>query len=179
MAIQGKDGGRYIKIIRDRCEFHPSSVLVCFYEFKSRKDRDIYFNREKDIMNFVNSNFNTFHQNTYDAAEILSKSGVDISKLDSPDKLSKEIQKILDKNSDLISDLQLIRRDWKEPTFARTKFKNKKYLIELGFKEEWFTPIVLPTICTLSTGVFVGQNFSYDCLYKELKKIFKNDFVDC
>lgn len=182
MAIQSKDGRRYIKVIRDLCEFRPGSVSVCFYEFKSREDRDAYFKREQEITDFVNSKFNAFHKNTYDAAEILLKSGVDVSKInteDTPDKFSKEIQKILDKNSDLFYDLQIIRRDWMNSNFAKTKFKNKKYLIELGFKDEWLTPITIPNICKLNTGVFINQNFSYDCLYKELKKIFKDDYVDC
>lgn len=176
MALIHKDG-KYIKVIRENCVFYPSSVLISYYEFDSKEDRDNYFKREKEINDFVSKHRNTYNELNLKAAETLSQvPGVD---LNSFDQFPKEVKKILNDAIDLMWDLQLITREWKSQNFSKTKFKNKKQLIELGFNEEWFTPVKLPVIGTVSTGVFLNQTFSFDCLYKELKKIFKTDFVDC
>jgi len=59
------------------------------------------------------------------------------------------------------------------------KFKNQKALEALGFKEGWLKPLNYWGLNALETGVYTNQNFGYECLYKELKKILNVGYVDC
>ena len=58
------------------------------------------------------------------------------------------------------------------------KVQKSEYLMKSVLIKR-FTPLKSWGINSVHTGAFINQTFSYDCLYKELKKIFKEDFIDC
>lgn len=172
MSLVNKNTGKYIKVIRDRTVIMPNSFQVSFYEFESREDRDLYFKREKEISSFlVKCDLEIIR---------LQKEVDDLSEgLSDDEKLPVDLKKKIDFLLNFSSEVNSIRFDWNNSSGFGTKFKSMDLLSDLGFNESWLTPLKPWEIGTVHTGNFVNQNFSYDCLYKELKKVFKEDFIDC
>jgi hypothetical protein len=178
MAIENLSSGKYLKLIREETVFKGSSVEVCFYEFDSREDRDKYFKRKSEVSEFVErvtaivdgwlADVNTKIE-AWAAENKVTNLSIDM--------LPKEFSDTIKKCSRMSEDLSILRFGWDKieplPTLSSQKDFDK-----LGFSKDWLTPLNQWSICTAYTGAFTNQNFSAECLYKELKKVFK-DYVDC
>lgn len=165
--------GRYIKVIRELCEFSLSGVTVYYYEFKSRADRDAFFTRKQEIHDFVKRGREKCEQLSEEIFETLSTLN-----LKEGDQIPVKYQEKLNEIDTFFTDIDTIGKNWDRDE-ALPEFESQALLDECGFKEEWKTPLAPWAINSVNTGVFTNQNFSFGCLYKELKKIFKTDFVDC
>lgn len=179
MALLARDSGRYIKVIRERCIFMPSAVQVFYYEFDSKNDRDDYFTRKAEVEKFLelataeSLKFDIKINEIVDAA--LPKDEKEIQNFVLPD----EATNLHREKDQFVLDLIAVESNWdnEEPLLIGLKSINKFKL--LGFKEEWLTPLKPVAINGIMTGAFTNQTFSFPCLYKELKKMFKDDFIDC
>lgn len=173
MALVNRKTGKYIKVIRDQTIFSLNSVQVFYYEFKTQKDRDAYFKRLDEIKEFEE----TVNQKV---DELI----VDYNKR--YDENIKNNEFIGDKNSfikemryieGVSSELDIIRFGWSSNK-KLPELKNRELFESLGYKKEWDTPLNSWGINSVHTGAFNGQTFSFESLYKELKKVFKHDYVD-
>lgn len=180
MAIVSSKSGQYIKVLRGSSVFTPSSVQVSFYSFKSKSDRDEFFKREKDVLNFV-SNVNSYLIESYSKLNSDIESWAvskGLSKISSVDKLPKDLRDRLTKCEDLSELAFRVKTQWNSSEKIDL-IKDMSTALELGFDMNWLTPLRAWEISSLCTGEFTNQTFSYACLYKELKKVFGSDFVDC
>ena len=150
--------GRYIKVIRELCEFSLSGVTVYYYE---------------EIHDFVKRGREKCEQLSEELFETLSTLN-----LKEGDQIPVKYQEKLNEIDTFFTDIDTIGKNWDRDE-ALPEFESQALLDECGFKEEWKTPLAPWAINSVNTGVFTNQNFSFGCLYKELKKIFKTDFVDC
>lgn len=158
MALQNTLSGMYLKIIPHLCTVTPSSVQVSFYAFQSREDRDEYFNRRDEILTFLSA-----CETKISLLKNLLREG--------------DCSAIMSKLSAFEEDVSFIRSRWEFVSFP--KFRSQELLNECGFNEMWCTPLKPWSILTVHTGKFVGQKTSLDGLYSELKRVYKNNFVDC
>ncbi len=179
MAIEHKGTGKYIKVVRELTEFRPNSVVVYYYEFGSRADRDEYFKRKKEIHQFLAKGDVEFSSTDVKAVAMFKSLGIDPSTIKTVEELPKEISDLIVSSENMLADLNLIRFNWDKPSVQGLKFKNKGALVPLGFKEEWLVPLNFWALNAMETGAYTNQTFSFDCLYKELKNVFKVDFEDC
>lgn len=176
MALKNSKNGRYLKVIRELTTFTPLSVQVFYYEFESEKDRTEYFRRETSIKKFLaegDIKYALLKEELKDKISELENTEQYKTFADYP----KSIRDLITKSEQFISDLDTIRFCWNRSELP--KFKSQDILDEIGFEKSWLTPLKPWGINSVHTGAFVNQNFSYECLYKELKKIFSNDFIDC
>jgi len=178
MALQNSKTGTYIKVILDRCSFRPNSVEVAYYEFENKADRDAYFKREKEIKDFgakCDLKFAVLEKEVVDA---VLKGKVDGTKVTKLTDLPKGVQKLVLASEAFVSDSSKIRFGWDKEEPLPSEYQSQKLLDECGFNFEWLKPLRSHGINYMSTGIFTNQTFSMDCLYKELKKVFKTDFID-
>jgi len=176
MALKNNKTGRYLKVIRELTTFTPLSVQVFYYEFESEKDRIEYFKRESAIKKFLAEGDVKQALLQEEIKDAISKLG-DTEKYKSVGDLPKAIRDLIAENEQFVSDLDTIRFCWNRSPLS--KFKSQSMLDEIGFDKNWFTPLKSWGINSVHTGAFINQTFSYECLYKELKKVFKDDFIDC
>lgn len=174
MALKSVEG-KYLKVIRELTEFRPTGVTVYYYEFKSEKDRDEYFQRQLDVHLFL-SRCNEKKQEL--DAEITKEVLALTHEIKSQDDYPDYIKKMIKDAEQFIVEVDTVGNYWDKPEHL-PKLTSQKLLDECGFKKEWKTPLSAWCINALNTGAFTNQNFSYECLYRELKKIFKDAFVDC
>lgn len=174
MALKSVEG-KYLKVIRELTEFRPTGVTVYYYEFKSEKDRDEYFSRQADVRAFLAAC--TEKKQQIDA-EIANEMAALKREIKSQDDIPVHIQKMMKESEQFIIDADTVGNYW-DKAEPMPRLATQKLLDECGFKKEWKTPLSAWCINALNTGAFTNQNFSYECLYRELKKIFKDDFVDC
>lgn len=180
MAIVNSKSGRYIKVIREMAVFRPTSVQVFYYSFSSRKDKEEYFSRRKSVNDFV-FNVKRYVEEENKKFEVeLSEflNGKDISKFSSIEDLPKRFRDLLSGISELSNYSFDVSRGW-DKLVPLKKFKDMDLVHSLGFDDSWLTPLQPWDIQSVSTGVFTNQNFTFECLYGELKKIFKDDYIDC
>lgn len=174
MALKSVEG-KYLKVIRELTEFRPTGVTVYYYEFKSEKDRDEYFYRQAAVRAFLEECTQRKRQMDEEIAKEMAALKREIkSEADIP----VHVKKMMDDAEQFIIDADTVGNYWDKPE-PMPRLSTQKLLEECGFKKEWKTPLSDWSINALNTGAFTNQNFTYECLYHELKKIFKDDFVDC
>lgn len=179
MSIVNVKNGRYIKVIRELTVFRPNSVEVYFYSFLSKNEKEEYFKRREQISeflfrceNFISTKYCELNSQVEEWIKRKELTSVDYSKL------PKHIRDSFDDLENLGKWASEVKFNWDTST-PITRFNNWDIVSELGFEEAWLTPLAHWEISSVHTGIFTNQTFSYDCLYKELKKIFKDDYVDC
>lgn len=180
MAIVNVKDGRYIKVIREMCVFRPTSVEVFYYSFGSKKEKEDYFARKAEVERFVlrgREYYDTESELLNHEIEEYAK-GAGIKKLKDISKLPLNFRERLDSLTKISKAVFSVEVGW-DGARPLPQFDEKAKLIELGFDESWMNPLPSWEICSLHTGAFTNQTFTYECLYHELKKVFKDDFVDC
>lgn len=180
MSIVNSKSGRYIKVIRELAVFRPNSVEVSFYSFGSRKEKEDYFARKLEVEKFLLNSDKYLLEKSIEVNEEIeawAKDAHSDGKLTADD-LPKAFRVQLDELSKLSKSVSVVRVGW-DGGDPLPKFENVGKLRELGFKDAWFVPLPFFEVSSVHTGAFTNQNFTYECLYAELKKIFKEDFVDC
>lgn len=181
MALQSLKSGKYIKVLRDRCIFTPNSVEVSFYSFDSKHDRDAYFSRKQDVSLFV-ANSTKLLDDEYNSLSDEIMRFLKINGLERLDSLDDLPEDLINKNrylEDLGKAIYEVRMGWDSHTPPKFDGEILIDLKKAGYDESWMNPLPDFSIGSVSTGAFTNQRFTYDCLYKELKKIFKNDYIDC
>lgn len=179
MALLAKDSGKYIKVIRDRCIFTSDAVQVFYYEFDSKKDRDEFFNRKSEVQEFLkkaHAKCLDFDSETDDiVSSALPKNEFDMGKFVFPESAIK----LHNEKDQFMLDLMVVEFGWDKEEPLPKDLKSIETFKSLGFKEDWFSPLKSVQINGLVTGAFTNQTFNFSCLYRELKKVFKEDFIDC
>lgn len=171
MAIKNTTNGRYIKVIRESAVFTPSGVEVGFLVFESKEERDRFFQREKEISEFV-SKLLSLQRELCVKLDEFSKSYVEGTDDFEARVLSDKIKRIFDT-------VQIISPNWDIPSVLEAEYKKDDFLKEMGFSESWLEPLGKVEHNRVRTGKYTNQTFTYECLYSELKKVFKNDYIDC
>jgi len=174
MALKSVDG-RYLKVVRELTEFRPTGIMVYYYEFLSKEDRDKYFTRQAGVRAFLTACQNKKLEIEDDLAKRVAGLNKEVKSLND---LPLDIQKDIKDCEQMMIDAEVVGMRWDKPE-PLPKFASQKRLNECGFDEAWRTPLAPWAINGLNTGAFTNQNFSYECLYKELKRVFKNSFIDC
>lgn len=173
MAIKNINTGRYIKVIREQTLFRMDGVLVGYYAFKDKDTRDLFYSR-RDMIKKVAS---------YCDSKVVDLVNEEAVYTDS-------IKDSRDLNLDFVHDLHLKQRGYSlNATLLRLNIDNdlSSVIRDLFNVDELFKNGLDESLLNVPdyeygqvvTGIFINQNFSYECLYKELKKIFKDDYIDC
>lgn len=180
MAIVNSKSGRYIKVIREMSVFRPNSVQVFYYSFSSRKDKEEYFSRRRSVDDFVFRVRKYVEESNKKFEDELSEflRGKDVSKFSSIDDLPKKFRDRVYELSELSNYSFDVLRGW-DKLVPLNAFKDVYLVHSLGFDDSWLIPLQPWDIQSVSTGAFTNQNFTFECLYGELKKIFKDDYIDC
>lgn len=180
MSLVNVKSGRYIKVLRDQAIFTPQSVSVAYYSFVSKEAKEEFFARKRGVENFVLAVEDYLEVEN----ERLTRDIEDYAKeknlesVGSIDELPKKFRARIAELSAISKASFVVYCGW-DGCEALPIPSNLEKLKELGFNEAWLTPMEPWEIATVNTGAFTNQNFTYECLYCELKKIFKDDFVDC
>lgn len=180
MAIFNKETGNYLKVVRDLTVFTPRSVKVTFYDFKSRKDRDLYFLRQAQVEKFLKHGnaqvkkwFEEFNGEVANYAR-----GMGLEELNSVSELPDVMQERYNELSAVSAFLRDLSFDWERGVSLPKDKQVANDLLVLGFMSDWSEPLSPTGLVTVHTGTFSNQDFSYACLYSELKKVYRG-YVDC
>ena len=179
MAISNKENGQYLKVIRERTMFTPVSVQVCYYGFPSRASRDAYFSRQTEISAFLRSLEATISKQDAELYSVVTSyaKGAGLESLRSNDELPADLREQAEKLQQLRDASGLVRR-YGMLNVAMPHPANLSELVKLGFNKSWLKPLDSWGIYTVHTGTYTNQNFTYECLYKELKKVYPT-YIDC
>lgn len=176
MAIYNKGTGNYLKVVRDLAIFTPRSVNIAFYDFVSKSARDAYFSRKQAVSSFVQRATGEI----LSARDVLNFDISEFSKIqtvESISDLSPELRARVDELDDLDAAVHNIGLTW-DGNVIKPKKNLVPKLKSFGFDSAWCNALEPWNISTVNTGVYVNQDFTYECLYRELKKVYSK-YVDC
>lgn len=182
MAIMNKSTGNYLKVIRDLTTFTPRSVQVAFYNFASRSDRDKYFTRKQAVTEFLSRGNEYVSKKFAELNSEIEKYATDagLQGMRTLSELPANLYRAYKELDSLSRAIHQVDLYWKSAVTipgVKSAFVLDA-LNSLGFDSAWEQPLNPCGVTTVNTGVYSNQDFSYPCLYSELKKVFRG-YVDC
>jgi len=191
MAIKIKSTNQYIKLNRDECVFYPYGISLSMVIFTSEEERNEYY-RRCNIISKLNDNCNSYIKNLEKAFlnHIESTYNISIKELEENQLENKEILDKIEKDKFIIETKEKINTLSLELSELNLFFGANPYAInckltqlnkfkEFGLEDCMLSnKIDIGSVSILVDG-YANQNFSYECLYGELKKLYPNDYIDC
>ena len=173
MAIRIKSTNNYLKLNISECCLRPHSVTVSYVLFQSPEERSEYNDCCKMLDSFREKWEKYDLNESGRIGELAHQKGV----TDDPFSDS-EIKKHMDELMEIHNDVMEVVRHWDSYGYE-LNIKNLENLTRFGFDLELLQKRIYPQSCGCDVGPYSGQNFSYECMYEELKKLFPNDYEDC
>lgn len=180
MALKLNDG-RYIKLNFDGCYIDSRGVHVSYFQYDEEGKRQKEIAQNEKLQTLLQNVSKYIDENLM---KLESKFGKD-PKVNSQQELlslmSDEDKEIYDEIHSLEADIHLILSASEVGDRSLEKeLKNLNLLKKLGYSSQLLDRIQLGQVESQISGVFTGQKFTYDSMYRELKKIFKKDrYKDC
>jgi len=184
MALKLKDNS-YVKLNLDECFINKKGVFISYLRYKDVEQREL----EQKLL----ANFEVVRSNCLEyISKIRDEIYKDLSKEHNLEELTslEELKSYLteEQNQKLVitenleKDLEYLHKIIQiHEDISMKNLLNEKLLKDFGLNVELYKNYFEnPNIEIKSTSAYTGQKFTYDSMYKELKKLFKKDgYEDC